>query len=362
MANRGLIFNAISFFSFTWVYRPSISDLINGLLLWKYRAIEPIYTLRQSTVTVLDTIYFVKAWRTHPHPRKPFPGFNPGVYRQKLSLRPSVDPTLHFLRRGRPQGPWSRELIQTSFQNRPPEIKCALHIHVFYIDVFIDIMSRLETNISRPALYITVSPGVDKKSISDSVSGYSGSVHVIWLENNTGRDIGAFFVALPREFFLDFEVVGHVHTKKSIDYNDRETGYVWYRFMADNLLGSVLRWRSLDSVLRAFEQEGELGIVFPDDPNILGWSDNYDQALNLLPNLDLPKSGEVFDFPVGCFFFARPAALNQIFSLELSTREMPSEPLPYDGTILHALERLVGLVPNSGGFKSKVINHVGTTR
>ena len=360
--NRGFFSTITSYLNFVWVYRPSLSDLINGLLLWKFRAIEPIYCLRQSSINVFDTIYFVKAWRTHPHPRKPFPGFNPGVYRQEVRLMKQIDPTLHFLRRGSPPGPWLREPVETSSRQKGSAIKCALHIHVFYADVLLDIMRRLETNRSRPDLYLTVSPGVDKTRIRDSVSRYTGRVHFVWLERNIGRDIGAFFISLPKEFFIEFDVIGHVHTKKSIDYNDRETGDVWYRFMADNLIGSILKWRSLDFVLSAFEEDSEIGIIYPDDPNSLGWNDNYDEARALFPELTLPKPGDVFDFPVGCFFFARPTAISEILALGLNDSDMPTEPLPYDGTVLHALERLVGLVPKAAGLSSKAINHLGTTR
>jgi lipopolysaccharide biosynthesis protein len=63
-----------------------------------------------------------------------------------------------------------------------------------------------------------------------------------------------------------------------------------------------------------------------------------------------------------CFFFAMPTAISEILALGLNESDIPNEPLPYDGTVLHALERLVGLVPKAAGLSSKAINHLGTTR
>jgi lipopolysaccharide biosynthesis protein len=49
-------------------------------------------------------------------------------------------------------------------------------------------------------------------------------------------------------------------------------------------------------------------------------------------------------------FWARPNGLKALFDLNLNWEDYPEEPLPYDGSLLHALERLFGvLVTNSGG-------------
>jgi len=51
-----------------------------------------------------------------------------------------------------------------------------------------------------------------------------------------------------------------------------------------------------------------------------------------------------------------------IFNLGLDWQDYPAEPLPYDGSILHALERLLSLVASSQGFRLALTNVTGITR
>ena len=59
-------------------------------------------------------------------------------------------------------------------------------------------------------------------------------------------------------------------------------------------------------------------------------------------------------YPLGTMFWARTAALAPLFELGLGWEDYPPEPLPYDGTILHAIERLVTLVARHRGFRSRL--------
>jgi lipopolysaccharide biosynthesis protein len=47
---------------------------------------------------------------------------------------------------------------------------------------------------------------------------------------------------------------------------------------------------------------------------------------------------------------ARAAALKPLFDLRLGWDEYPDEPAPYDGTILHALERLLPFAARRAGY------------
>ena len=71
---------------------------------------------------------------------------------------------------------------------------------------------------------------------------------------------------------------------------------------------------------------------------------------------------EHISFPVGTMFWARVESLLPIFNLDLDWQDYPSEPLPYDGSILHAIERLLPLVASSQGFRSVLTNVTGITR
>jgi UDP-glucose 4-epimerase len=60
--------------------------------------------------------------------------------------------------------------------------------------------------------------------------------------------------------------------------------------------------------------------------------------------------------------WAKVEALLPLFDLALDWQDYPAEPLPYDGSILHALERLLPLVAAKQGFRSVLTNVPGITR
>lgn len=63
---------------------------------------------------------------------------------------------------------------------------------------------------------------------------------------------------------------------------------------------------------------------------------------------------EHLNFPVGSMFWARTDALNPLFNLNLNWEDYPEEPLPHDGSMLHAIERLLPLVIKHAGYESAV--------
>ena len=74
---------------------------------------------------------------------------------------------------------------------------------------------------------------------------------------------------------------------------------------------------------------------------------------------NLPRA---INFPLGTMFWMRSAALKSFVDLGLGWTDYPAEPLPDDGTILHALERLFGVVPALEGWECAVTNIHGVTR
>jgi lipopolysaccharide biosynthesis protein len=61
-------------------------------------------------------------------------------------------------------------------------------------------------------------------------------------------------------------------------------------------------------------------------------------------------------------FWARPRALAPLFDLKLDWEDYPAEPLANDGTLLHALERLVTFAAESQGYRYATVHVPGITR
>ncbi|EKD69921.1 MAG: glycosyl transferase, group 1, partial [uncultured bacterium] len=102
-------------------------------------------------------------------------------------------------------------------------------------------------------------------------------------------------------------------------------------------------------------EDDHLGIVYPDDPHLMGWTENKPAADKLALRLDmnnLPDGN--FSFPIGNMFWVRPKAIQPLFDLKFTWDSYPVEPLPGDGTLLHALERISPLVVEKLGYKRLV--------
>ena len=58
----------------------------------------------------------------------------------------------------------------------------------------------------------------------------------------------------------------------------------------------------------------------------------------------------------------RPAAFKPLLDLNLQWDDYPEEPLHVDGTMLHALERLFGVIPEHSGYRTILTNVPGVSR
>ena len=51
------------------------------------------------------------SWKNGIWPRKPEPGFHPGIYGERCCQREAIDPYVHYLQNGKPNGVWKNCLI-----------------------------------------------------------------------------------------------------------------------------------------------------------------------------------------------------------------------------------------------------------
>jgi glycosyltransferase involved in cell wall biosynthesis len=303
--------------------------------------------------------YYVRAWASGVEQRKPFPGFHPGIYLEHCdSHEIGGDPFANYLRAGRPAGLWHYEVItpDETAKPLPPDGRIALHLHVYYPDLLPEILERLNQNRVRPDLFVSVPTQAVREEVQALLAkDYSGRMIDIQVVPNRGRDIGPFLTAFGTSMLDYYAVVGHLHTKKTADIKDEEMAKLWRLFLLENLLGGTSNMA--DILLGRLTADSSIGIVFPDDPNIVGWGKNRPYAQALGQRLGLHQLPECFLFPIGTMFWARVDALRPLFDLHLDWKDYPAEPLPYDGSVLHALERLLPLVAAKQGFRS-VLTHV----
>jgi len=308
---------------------------------------------------------FVRSWTTAVGMRKPFPGFHPGIFSTcHGSTLPAPNPLVAFLDEGMPTGPWLCALIEPTRHVQLAKLKTlrvALHLHVFFVDLVPEILARLNGQNLGIDLLISV-PSTDvARKIEALVGKYAKGTVVIRIVPNRGRDIGPLLTEFGRLILQDYDIIGHVHTKKSIDVKDAGCVRQWVTFLLENLIGG--KYPMASTILERMCDDGKLGLVYPDDPNVIGWSDNKKIAREIADRMGMGELPEChFNFPVGTMFWARTGALKPLISLGLGWDDYPAEPLPYDGTMLHAIERLIPFVVKNMGYETSLTHVPGVTR
>jgi glycosyltransferase involved in cell wall biosynthesis len=299
--------------------------------------------------------------------RRPCAGFHPQIYANDNASSfdaETINPLAHFIRSAKPDGPWRHEVIVPG--EAPTcdlKLRTALHVHFHYPELVNDFMHKLGRNRSDCDLLLTTNTQERADALRKATNDYARGKVSIGVVPNRGRDIGGFLTGCENAV-SQYDLIGHLHSKRSLfarDTVDPTLGDRWREFLWQNLLGGLNPM--LDVIVARFASDDRLGIVFPEDPHMPDWDGNLQLAQELAQRMGvLEPLPTFFDFPVGSMFWARTDALRPMFELKLGWDDYPEEPLPSDGTVLHALERLLPFVARHGGFRFATTNVPGVTR
>lgn len=229
-------------------------------------------------------------------------------------------------------------------------------VHVFYPDLVDEIVRYLANMPGQYVLMVSVADDHAADLVAQKLNGLAG-LHALHIRKvpNRGRDLAPMFVAF-REQILTLDVVAHLHTKKSL-YTGTEQ-HEWRRGLFDSLFGSKQR---LEWILGSFQAEPRLGLVFPESPpEVPYWGHTWLQnetacrALGQRLGIEI-EHGRYFDFPAGSMFWARVAALRPLFDMKLEWTDFPIEAGQTDGTLQHALERMLAILVRTRGWMYGVL-------
>ncbi|MCJ8142803.1 glycosyltransferase [Ancylobacter sp. A5.8] len=299
--------------------------------------------------------------------RKPEPGFNPFIYAEspESGYDGTSDAYADFLRKDRPAGPWLLPVLNGGVDAAAPArasaLRSALHIHAYFTDGLAAVAQRLLANQTQPDLFISVGESADVASVKRVFDTYRGRVEIRHTPN-MGRDIGPFLTAFGARLVAEYDVVGHIHIKKSSQLGDAAFVAAWSDFLLENVLGGSRGGRMLDRIMERFETDARVGLIYPDDPHIFGWTRNLRKAERIAARMGHTSLPKVINFPIGTMFWMRADVLRPFVELGLDWSDYPPEPLRDDGTDLHALERLFAVIPTLRGWDSVVTNIKGVTR
>lgn len=239
-------------------------------------------------------------------------------------------------------------------------MRVGLHGHFFYPELATDLIKKLGYNRSHCDLMLTTDNKAKAELLRKATEGYLGGEVDIRVVPNRGRDIGAFLTGLGEYMFDRYDIVGHVHGKRSVAVGDAVLGKSWREFLWQNLIGE--QHPMMDLILNRFATDATIGIAFAEDPHLCDWDCNRKIAERLALKMGINKLfPPFFNFPVGTMFWARVQALKPFFALGLDWNDFPEEPLAMDGTVLHAIERLLPFVTQHTGYRSVTTYVPGVT-
>lgn len=226
------------------------------------------------------------------------------------------------------------------------KLRVALHVHAHYTDSMADLLHRLGPLGRKIWLCVTTNTDEKAKAIVKVIEDMSLDGEVVVIPNR-GRDVGPF-IMMMQDKLSDFDVVGHFHLKGTKQL-DQTMVRQWQDFLYDSLLGK--NGEVANELFKAFENDPGLGLLFQEEPNLLGWNKNLEFARALLSDIGIEASlPDNIEYPTGDMFWARTSAFAPLMRRNWEWKDFPAEPVPYDGSILHAIERVTPIICQEAGY------------
>lgn len=227
--------------------------------------------------------------------------------------------------------------------------KFAIHLHLYYTDLaeeFVGYFSTLKGEFDVLITMVKMDEAEEVRTIFEACG--AANVYITEVENR-GRDVSPFFDAVSEQVLSgDYEVIGHFHSKKSLEVS-QQMGDSWRKFIMEHL--------AANRVLSIFEDEA-VGLVFPEDRHCVDFATNKPFADELCTAMGIDEMAYANVYPLGTMFWARVDAIKPLFALDYDNY-VQDEPLPYDGSYLHAIERLIPHVARAQGYGFKTIHRKG---
>lgn len=233
----------------------------------------------------------------------------------------------------------------------------AVHLHLYYLDLLPEMVTYLKSIPCGFDLYISIpeQQDYDTEELQESLRAID-HVREIVIKNtpNRGRDIAPMLCSFKEEL-QRHDFLLHIHTKKS-PYGSTLAG--WRKFIMNHLLRTK---ETVTYILKLLSDD--MGMVAPPDftycYDAKGWTANMATAQAIIDRtnvrLNLEKDVPCIKFPQGSMFWCRTDFLKELFSLPWKYEDFPEEPIPTDGTIAHAIERLLFICNNDKRMKCCMI-------
>ena len=243
---------------------------------------------------------------------------------------------------------------------RPNGQRVALWMHIYYMDMAEECLAYARSVPEEADVLVSTDKPEKKECLEKLFSSLPVRQVKVFLVENRGRDNSAFLVGFAR-YWQDYDVVCFAHDKKIRQARYETQGRTFSERCFRNTLGSGPFVRN---VLATFAAEPRLGVLCPPPPNTsiyynaVGFSDwglNFENTKQLHEQLGLRVPiDEIYPpvAPFGFVFWFRPSALRRLFEHRWRYEDFPEEPVRFDGTFLHAVERIIPFAAQQEGYFS----------
>lgn len=248
------------------------------------------------------------------------------------------------------------------FINHKTDKKVLLVVHLFYDDLWEYAFNFLQNVPEYIDILITTDNNHKKEFFIEKISKNLNNNSWVIKIKPRGRDMASLLVG-ARDIVKDYDYFCFMHDKKSQGKEFISVGATFRDVLWENNLASP---DYIEAVIKEFDDNPSLGLMVP--PKIYHgtyfyaylhdyWVKNYDMVLNILDQMAIktPISKEFPPLAIGNCFWARYDALKQLFELYYDYVDFNREPMPGDGTLSHALERIYGYVAASNGYYTQTI-------
>lgn len=234
----------------------------------------------------------------------------------------------------------------------------AVAVNIYYPDTVEKCLGYLKKVPMEMDIYIVSSEEI-VLGIARDFAATRVNVRVLEKENR-GRDVSALLVTL-REQLMKYKYICFVHDKKPHFNYLKEDIEFWFYNLWENTLKSESYIKNIVGIL----EKEKTGMLVPPEPigrytdswYVNAWEGDLKNVQELAKGMGL-AADIVYERPpiaLGTVFWAKTKALKKLFDMNWSYEDFPNEPMPIDGTLSHAIERILPYVVQDAGFDTEVI-------
>ena len=225
--------------------------------------------------------------------------------------------------------------------------RLAVVVHVFHYDLWSEIADALLAIAEPFDLYCTVTRRDGFDRLAADIQVCFPNARVLCYPNH-GRDVFPFVHLVNSGILFQYNALCKIHTKKSLHL---ENGFQWRQKLIQGLLPDK---ESSKSLLKSFLADSSVGALVSDgellkQPSYWGW--NRDRVTKELKRIGIPAKKYKLRFPGGSMFWIKPQALELLKAMNFRAADFEREEGQLDGTLAHAIERIMGFLIQHSGQK-----------